>query len=60
MVDEKRLIAERHHIGMLHTLERWGLGPIPCDLLHTAPIGGSFLCATFDTRRHGTLQSYFE
>ncbi|MDH6224075.1 MULTISPECIES: amidinotransferase [Streptomyces] len=59
MLDEKRVIAERHHTGMLRALERWGFEPVPCDLLHYAPFGGSFHCATLDVRRRGTLQSYF-
>lgn len=58
MVDEKRVIAERHHTGMLRALERWGFEPIPCDLMHYAPFGGSFHCATLDVRRRGTLESY--
>ncbi|MEU0161019.1 amidinotransferase [Streptomyces sp. NPDC006261] len=60
MVDEKRVIAERHHTGMLRALERWGFEPIPCDLMHYAPFGGSFHCATLDVRRRGTLDSYFD
>jgi glycine amidinotransferase len=60
MVDEKRVIAERHHTGMLRALERWGFEPIPCELLHYAPFGGSFHCATLDVRRRGTLQSYVD
>lgn len=60
MVDEKRVIAERHHTGMLRALERWGFEPIPSDLLHYAPFGGSFHCATLDIRRRGSLQSYFD
>ncbi|GAB2831619.1 amidinotransferase [Streptomyces daliensis] len=59
MVDEKQVIAERHHTGMLRALEKWGFEPIPCDLLHYAPFGGSFHCATLDVRRRGTLESYF-
>ncbi|MBG0850527.1 amidinotransferase [Streptomyces spinoverrucosus] len=59
MVDEKRVIAERHHTDMLRALEEWGFEPIPCDLLHYAPFGGSFHCATLDVRRRGTLESYF-
>ncbi len=42
MVDEKRVIAERRHTGMLRALEKWGFEPIPCDLLHYAPFGGPF------------------
>ncbi|MFG3404656.1 amidinotransferase [Streptomyces sp. NPDC048142] len=60
MVDEKRVIAERHHTGMLRALERWGFEPIPGDLMHYAPFGGSFHCATLDVRRRGTLESYFD
>ncbi|ARI54731.1 MULTISPECIES: amidinotransferase [Streptomyces] len=60
MVDEKRVIAERHHTGMLRALEGWGFEPIPCDLMHYAPFGGSFHCATLDVRRRGTLESYVD
>ncbi|MDG4864057.1 amidinotransferase [Streptomyces sp. T-3] len=58
VVDERRVIAERHHTGMLRALEAWGFEPIPCDLLHYAPFGGSFHCATLDVRRRGTLESH--
>ncbi|MEU1281054.1 amidinotransferase [Streptomyces sp. NPDC005805] len=57
MIDETRVIAERHHTGMLRALEQWGFEPIPCDLLHYAPFGGSFHCATLDVRRRGALES---
>ncbi|MBH1936040.1 amidinotransferase [Streptomyces sp. AV19] len=60
VIDGKRVIAERHHTGMLRALERWGFEPIPGDLLHYAPFGGSFHCATLDVRRRGTLESYFD
>nr|WP_307818920.1 amidinotransferase [Streptomyces sabulosicollis] len=59
VLDGKRVIAERHHTDTLRALERWGFEPIPCDLLHYAPFGGSFHCATLDIRRRGTLESYF-
>ncbi|MFD3517684.1 amidinotransferase [Streptomyces sp. NPDC058657] len=60
MLDEKRVIADRHHTGMLRALEKWGFEPVPCDLLHYAAFGGSFHCATLDVRRRGTLESYFD
>ncbi|MBW5486843.1 amidinotransferase [Streptomyces bambusae] len=59
MLDERRVIAERHHTGMLRALEKWGFEPIPVDLMHYAPFGGSFHCATLDVRRRGPLESYF-
>lgn len=60
VIDGKRVIAERHHTDTLRALEKWGFEPIPCDLLHYAPFGGSFHCATLDVRRRGTLESYFD
>ncbi|MFE5869697.1 amidinotransferase [Streptomyces roseifaciens] len=59
VIDGTRVVAERHHTRMLRALERWGFEPVPCDLLHYAPFGGSFHCATLDVRRRGTLESYF-
>jgi glycine amidinotransferase len=59
MLDEERVICERHHTGMVKALKGWGLRPIPVDFLHYAPFGGGFHCATLDVRRRGTLQSYF-
>lgn len=53
MLDERRVVAERHHTRTLRALERCGFEPIPCDLLHYAPFGGSFHCATLDVRRNG-------
>ncbi|MGW6570138.1 amidinotransferase [Streptomyces sp. NPDC054975] len=58
MLDEKHVVTERHHTGMLRALERWGFEPVPCNLLHYAPFGGSFHCATLDIRRRGPLQTY--
>ncbi|UQI46237.1 amidinotransferase [Streptomyces sp. HU2014] len=60
VIDGHRVIADRHHTGMLRALERWGFEPVPCDLRHYAPFGGSFHCATLDIRRRGTLESYFD
>jgi glycine amidinotransferase len=59
MIDKKRVIAERHHTGMLRALEKWGFEPIPCDFLHYGAFGGAFHCATLDVRRRGGLESYF-
>ncbi|MGB7205257.1 MAG: amidinotransferase [Anderseniella sp.] len=60
MIDEKRVICEKHHTGMIKALEGWGFEPIPCSFLHYAPFGGAFHCATLDIRRRGTLENYFD
>ena len=59
MLDEKRVVVDKHHTGTIRAFERWGFEPIPCDFLHYAAFGGGFHCATLDVRRRGTLESYF-
>jgi glycine amidinotransferase len=59
MIDEKRVIVDPHHKRMMRAMKDWGLEPVPCEFLHYAAFGGAFHCATLDTRRRGTLQSYF-
>ncbi len=59
MVDQKRVIVDPHHTGMMRAMEKWGFEPIPCEFLHYAAFGGAFHCATLDIRRRGTLESYF-
>jgi glycine amidinotransferase len=59
MIDEKRVIVDPHHKRMMRAMKDWGLEPIACEFLHYAAFGGAFHCATLDTRRRGTLQSYF-
>jgi len=59
MLDERRVIVDPHHISMMRALEGWGFETVPCPFLHYAAFGGAFHCATLDTRRRGTLQSYF-
>lgn len=58
-LDEKRVIVDRRHKGMIRALKSWGFEPVPCSFLHYAPFGGSFHCATLDVRRRGGLESYF-
>lgn len=59
MLDEKRVIVDPHHAKTVHAFEKWGFEPIPCEFMHCAALGGSFHCATLDTRRRGGLNSYF-
>ena len=59
MLDERRVVVEEKQPTMIRALRDWGFEPIPCPFQHYAPFGGAFHCATLDTRRRGTLQSYF-
>jgi glycine amidinotransferase len=59
MLDEKRVVVDPHHKGMMRALTDWGFETVPCEFLYYAAFGGAFHCATLDIRRRGTLQSYF-
>jgi glycine amidinotransferase len=59
MLDEKRVIVEKHQTSLIRFLRDHGFEPIPCPFLHFIPFGGAFHCATIDIRRRGSLQSYF-
>jgi len=59
MLDEKHVFVDPHHKRTMQAMKDWGLEPIPCPFLHYAGFGGSFHCATLDTRRRGRLESYF-
>lgn len=59
MLDEQRVIVERHEESMIAALKTWGFKPIPCNFRAFNAFGGSFHCATLDIRRRGELRSYF-
>ena len=58
MLDEERVIVEKHQQPLIKALTNWGFKPIPCAFEHYYYFLGSFHCATLDIRRRGTLQSY--
>lgn len=59
VLDERRVVVERHQVSMARALRDWGFEPIPCAFSHYAIFGGAFHCATLDVRRRGELRSYF-
>nr|VFJ65087.1 MAG: glycine amidinotransferase [Candidatus Kentron sp. FW]VFJ69558.1 MAG: glycine amidinotransferase [Candidatus Kentron sp. FW] len=59
MLDEKRVIVEKHQEPLIKALKGWGFEPIPCPFENYFPFLGAFHCATLDIRRRGELQSYF-
>jgi glycine amidinotransferase len=59
MLDEERVIVEKHEESMIRAMKDWGFKPIACSFREFNRFGGSFHCATLDVRRRGTLQSYF-
>jgi glycine amidinotransferase len=59
MLDEKRVMVEKHEEPMIKAMRSWGFEPILCPFRNFYSFGGSFHCATLDVRRRGSLQSYF-
>jgi glycine amidinotransferase len=59
MLDEKRVLVEKHETDLIAAFKRWGFQPIPCHFLDFNRFGGSFHCATLDVVRRGGLQTYF-
>jgi glycine amidinotransferase len=59
MLDEKRVMVEKHEEPLIRLLQTHGFQPIPCNFLNFNSLGGSFHCATLDVRRRGGLESFF-
>ena len=59
MLDEERIIVEKHQEPLIKALKGWGFKPVPCSFEGYYPFMGSFHCATLDVRRRGELKSYF-
>jgi glycine amidinotransferase len=59
MLDEERVIVEKHEELLIRALRQWGFKIIPCNFRNFNSFGGSFHCATLDVRRRGQLRSYF-
>jgi glycine amidinotransferase len=58
MLDPKRVVVERQQVSLIRALERWGFTPVPIPFLHYKMFGAGLHCATLDTRRRGSLESY--
>lgn len=59
MLDHQRVIVEKGEESIIKLLKEKGFKPIPCSFTSFNAFGGSFHCATLDTRRKGEFQSYF-
>ena len=59
MLDEKRVVVDSSQPTLIKAFKDWGFDPMPIPFLSYGPFGGAFHCATLDTRRRGTLHSYF-
>jgi glycine amidinotransferase len=53
------VVVDSSQPTLIKAFKDWGFDPMPIPFLSYGPFGGAFHCATLDTRRRGTLQSYF-
>jgi len=53
------VVVDSHQTGLIALLESKGMEVIPLKLRHSRMMGGGFHCVTLDTRRRGTMESYF-
>ena len=53
------VVVDSHQRALITLLESKGLEVIPLKLRHSRMLGGGFHCVTLDTRRRGTMESYF-
>lgn len=59
MLDHKKVVVDASQPTLIKAFKDWGFDPIDIPFLAYGPFGGAFHCATLDTRRRGTLESYF-
>lgn len=59
MLNEKKVVVEKHEQPLIDMLSHWGFEILPLDFRNVMRFGGAFHCVTCDIRRRGTLQSYF-
>jgi N-dimethylarginine dimethylaminohydrolase len=53
------VVVDGYQTALIALLESKGLEVIPLTLRHSRMMGGGFHCVTLDTRRRGTMESYF-
>lgn len=57
-LNDKTVIVEEQEKPLINSLKQWGFDVVPCKFRNLQSFGGSFHCATLDTRRSGALMSY--
>ena len=58
MLDHRRVVVDASQPTLHRALKDWGFEPLPLPFRAYGPFGGSFHCATLDTRRR-VLENYF-
>jgi glycine amidinotransferase len=59
MLDQERVLVEKHEGPLIQFFRDIGLKPVPVDFKDHYVFGGGLHCVTCDVRRRGELKSYF-
>ncbi|CAK0757077.1 Inosamine-phosphate amidinotransferase 1 [Gammaproteobacteria bacterium] len=59
MINPTLAVVDKNQMALIRLLEKYGIDCIPLAMRHARTLGGGFHCVTLDTRRKGTLESYF-
>jgi N-dimethylarginine dimethylaminohydrolase len=59
-VNEKLVICDENQEPLRKELGKWGIESIALPMRQARTLSGGFHCVTLDTKRKGTLESYFE
>ena len=60
MLDEKRVVVEKHEHSIRRMFESLGITCVPVSIRFANSLGGGFHCWTCDVRRRGTLESFID
>jgi glycine amidinotransferase len=60
VIDEERVVVEKHEAPTIRMLRKLGIKPVLVDFKDHYVFGGGLHCATLDVRRRGELKSYFD
>jgi glycine amidinotransferase len=60
VIDEHRVLVDKHEEPTIHLLKSLGIKPVLVDFKDHYVFGGGLHCSTLDVRRRGELKSYFD
>jgi N-dimethylarginine dimethylaminohydrolase len=59
-LDPQTVIVDSRQTGLIKVLEQHKITPVPVRVRHPYTFGGGVHCATLDTVRDSTRESYFD
>jgi N-dimethylarginine dimethylaminohydrolase len=60
MLSPDLAVVDSHQVELIKLLESHAINVLPLKLRHGQSLGGGFHCTTLDTKRRGSLETYFD